>query len=70
MQSSLRFGNLSRISGRTLRVRLMSVTDNTSAADHARYRETKIGIKLLKSAAKGNFFRIPRPGKLSPRKSQ
>src|SRR5438034_762548 len=41
MQSSLRFGNLSRISGRTLRVRLMSVTDNTSAADPRPVQETK-----------------------------
>ena len=46
MQSSLRFGNLSRISGRTLRVRLMSVTDNTSAADPRPVQETKIGFNF------------------------
>jgi hypothetical protein len=43
MQPSLRFWEFEPSSGRTLHVRLVSVTDNTNAADHARYRETKKG---------------------------
>jgi hypothetical protein len=35
MQPSLRFWEFEPSSGRTLHVRLVSVTDNTSAADHA-----------------------------------
>ena len=54
MQSSLRFANLSRAVDGGFVVRLVSVTDNTSAADHARYGETKIAYPAHKKSAPEN----------------
>jgi hypothetical protein len=62
----LRFANLSRAVDGGFVVRLVSVTDNTSAADHARYREMKKGFKFLKSPARGNFVGHTPPRKISP----
>ncbi len=42
MQPSLALCEFEPSSGRTLRVRLMSVTDNTSAADPRPVQETKV----------------------------
>jgi hypothetical protein len=67
MQSSLRFGNLSRaVDGRFVCGRA-SVTDNKSSADHARYRETKIGFKLLRGEI---FFAYLAPKKSAPKNLQ